>query len=375
METGKFRKKKIYFTQVSNTALRDTNLSLKAKGLYALINSYITLEDFTLYKTTLLKNCAEGKKAFDAAWKELKDAGYLIQYRLQGEKGKFYYEYELLDEPQSTEMAEISQSIHIPKKEVVDNGGSGKRVTAKRGIYNNTNLNNTDLNNTNINNISSSKEEAGEKKEEDNTFNKDLKTLMSFCNNVNYKLNKEKAKTILLAFGLNKVIKAITTIVSTVDTNNIKNYAGYLTATLKDMETTKNITIENKIEPTTNNNTKQSNFANFTQRQYDYDKLERQLLGWETPVEETEESMPDTEVVEVETEIADTESNTDLFSFLEEKIATVALKTWIIPNFRVNAKEIILTTTDTFIKNIIAKRYLEFIQEFASKTGKTVVMG
>ena len=103
---------------------------------------------------------------------------------------------------------------------------------------------------------------------------------MSFCNNVNYKLNKEKAKNILIAFGLDKVIKAITTIISTVDTNNIKNYAGYLTATLKDMETTKNITIENKIEPTTNSNNKQSTFANFTQRQYDYDKLEKQLLGW-----------------------------------------------------------------------------------------------
>ena len=109
---------------------------------------------------------------------------------------------------------------------------------------------------------------------------------MSFCNNVNYKLNKEKAKTILLAFGLDKVIKAITTIISTVDTNNIKNYAGYLTATLKDMETTKNITIENKIEPTTNNNTKQSTFANFTQREYDYDKLEKQLLGWADDEEE-----------------------------------------------------------------------------------------
>ena len=31
---------------------------------------------------------------------------------------------------------------------------------------------------------------------------------------------------------------------------------------------------------TTNSNTKQSTFANFTQRQYDYDKLEAQLLGW-----------------------------------------------------------------------------------------------
>ena len=36
----------------------------------------------------------------------------------------------------------------------------------------------------------------------------------------------------------------------------------------------------NKIESNTNNNTKQSTFANFTQRKYDYDKLEAQLLGW-----------------------------------------------------------------------------------------------
>ena len=299
---GRFRKKKIYFTQVSNVALRDTNLSLKAKGLYALIQSYITIEDFTLYKTTLLKSCAEGKKAFESAWKELKDSGYLIQYKMQGEKGFFYYEYELLDEPQVTEIAETSHSIHTPKKEGVDNGVGGKRRSAKRGVYNNTNTNNTDLNNTNINNISSSKEEAGEKKEEDNTFNNDLKTLMSFCNNVNYKLSKEKAKTILLAFGLDKVIKAITTIISTVDTNNIKNYAGYLTATLKDMEATKNITIENKIEPTTNSNTKQSTFANFTQREYDYDKLEAQLLGWDT-------SDDDYEIATIEPAVACTTTN------------------------------------------------------------------
>ncbi len=278
METGRFRKRKIYFTQVSNHALRNEEMSLKAKGLYALIQSYITIEDFTLYKTTLRKQCVEGESAFESAWKELKKNGYLIQYKIQDEKGKFFYEYELLDEPQ---IQETSQSTHPPKNHHVDNAPSGKSTLGKVGGYNNTNSNNTDLNNTNINNISSSKEEAGEKKEEDNTFNNDLKTLMSFCNNVNYKLSKEKAKTILLAFGLDKVIKAITTIISTVNTNNIKNYAGYLTATLKDMETTKNITIENKIEPTTNNNNKPSNFANFTQRQYDYDKLEAQLLGWD----------------------------------------------------------------------------------------------
>ena len=173
--------------------------------------------------------------------------------------------------PQSVDMTTSSSYLQIEGTKAVGMENVGN---------NNNNINNNNINNNNINISSSSKEEDGEKKEEDNTFNKDLKTLMAFCNNVNYKLNKEKAKNILIAFGLDKVIKAITTIISTVDTNNIKNYAGYLTATLKDMEATKNITIENKIEPITNNNNKPSNFANFTQRQYDYDKLEKQLLGW-----------------------------------------------------------------------------------------------
>ena len=171
--------------------------------------------------------------------------------------------------------AKTAKSIDISKKVEYPKNSDTENSDTEISVTNNNILNNNTLNNNTIN-ISSSKEE----KEEDNTFNNDLKTLMFFCNNVNYKLSKGKAKTILLAFGLDKVIKAITTIISTVDTNNIKNYAGYLTATLKDMEATKNITIENKIEPTINSNNKQSTFANFTQRQYDYDKLEKQLLGW-----------------------------------------------------------------------------------------------
>ena len=229
--------------------------------------------------------------------------------------------------------------------------------------------NNNDNNKTNINNtdiLSSSAEEA---KEEDKN-SKDLKTIMSFCNNVNFKIKTIEIERLLVTYSLDKIIKAINSAISR--SKPIVNHYGYLTAILHNMEQPKNIVIENKTATPTKGKLSE---PNFTQREYDYDKLEKQLLGWETPVEEAEESMPDTEVVEAETEIADTESNTDLFSFLEDKIAEVALKTWIIPNFRVNAKEIILTTTDTFTKNIIAKRYLEFIQEFASKTGKTVVMG
>ena len=227
--------------------------------------------------------------------------------------------------------------------------------------------NNNDNNKTNINNTDILSSSTEEREEEDN-FSKDLKAIMSFCSNVNFKIKKVEVERLLVTYSLDKILKAINNAISSTET--IKNPYGYLAAVLRNMEQPKNITIENK-----GNSNNKNSAANFTQREYDYDKLEKQLLGWETPVEVSEKSIPDTEVVEAETEIADTESNTDLFIFLEDKITDVALKTWIMPNFRVTAKEIILTTTDTFVKNIIAKRYLEFVQEFASKTGKTIVMG
>lgn len=96
---GKFRKKRTNFSMVSNDIIRNDNVSLKAKGLYALIQSYITLENFTLYKGFLQSKCIEGERAFDSAWRELKEKGYLVQYKLKDENNKYYYEYELLDEP------------------------------------------------------------------------------------------------------------------------------------------------------------------------------------------------------------------------------------------------------------------------------------
>ena len=95
---GKFRRRKTNFATVSNEALQDSKLSLKAKGLYAMIQSYINIPDYDLYKWYLLKLCREGERAFDSAWKELKEHGYLKLYRMPGQKrGQFVYEYELLD--------------------------------------------------------------------------------------------------------------------------------------------------------------------------------------------------------------------------------------------------------------------------------------
>lgn len=142
---GRFRKKRVNFAMVSNEAIRNENLSLKAKGLYALIQSYITIEDFTLYKSFLLSQCKEGKKSFETAWKELKDNGYLVQYRMQDAKTKhFFWEYELLDvvEP-------VPQNGSMAQKPVSQKGVYGKGNTWQTDdMPNGGDINNIEPNNT-----------------------------------------------------------------------------------------------------------------------------------------------------------------------------------------------------------------------------------
>lgn len=156
---GCFRRKKVNFSTVSNEILRDDTISLKAKGLYALIQSYITLENFTLYKGFLQSHCCEGEKAFESTWKELKDTGYLLQYRMQGEKGMFYYEYELADFPEISPVPQKGGTGErsLPIKEAPVEGGTRKRTAPKMGVHNNTIPNNTLQNNTLSNHIVSIK--------------------------------------------------------------------------------------------------------------------------------------------------------------------------------------------------------------------------
>jgi len=158
---GRFRKKRVNFAMVSNEAIHNENLSLKAKGLYALVQSYITIEDFILYKSFLLNQCKEGKKSFETAWKELKDVGYLIQHRMQDTKTKhFFWEYELLDtiksQPQNGGMGgnePYPQKGYYGKGMLWERDAMEKGCYAKGGRYNNTINNNIISNNTKSNNI------------------------------------------------------------------------------------------------------------------------------------------------------------------------------------------------------------------------------
>lgn len=297
--SGAFRKKKVYFTQVSNNALRDKELSLKAKGLYSLIQSFLTIENFTLYKNNLRKYCDEGDIAFESTWKEIKKAGYLIQYRLQNAKKHFYYEYELLD-IKDIELANKTHSSqnrktkeeksHTPKTTGMDKNqkpiphvleGMGIKPYGIDGGYTNTYLTNTDLTNTNLL-VEETIQlfESNICKLKTTTKNQFIK----YCTSYDIKFIKSIislcAESGTLYFSGFKII-----INEYIGKNIITNEAleAYVTKyreeskKLRDKEREKRKVRANKPKAII----KTDSFNDYPQRQYNFDDLEKKLLGWD----------------------------------------------------------------------------------------------
>lgn len=136
-QDGIFRHRKVNFSAVSNSALQDNRLSLKAKGLYSLIQALINKPNYELRKWYLIKQCKEGEKAFDSAWKELKDTGYLKIYRIpSGTNDRFKYEYELLDEADESipALSNLSKNREVipPKDKKREQENSH---TPQKGVY------------------------------------------------------------------------------------------------------------------------------------------------------------------------------------------------------------------------------------------------
>ena len=75
------------FTIITNAALRDTNLSLKAKGLLALMLSEHDGWNFTI--KGLSAKCKEGVDAVAAIVKELETQGYVVRRRERSTAGHF----------------------------------------------------------------------------------------------------------------------------------------------------------------------------------------------------------------------------------------------------------------------------------------------
>ena len=79
-------KKSRDFTVMCNVALDDKRLSLKAKGLYAVLMS--KPESWNVSYRDMMQELREGQTAILNALKELEEAGYLVRRRLRDTDGK-----------------------------------------------------------------------------------------------------------------------------------------------------------------------------------------------------------------------------------------------------------------------------------------------
>ena len=87
------------YTVMSNCHLRDTGLTLKAKGLLSMM---LSLPDEWNYTTRgLAAICKEGVDAIGKALKELENAGYIVRRQICGAGGKISdTEYVIYEQPQ-----------------------------------------------------------------------------------------------------------------------------------------------------------------------------------------------------------------------------------------------------------------------------------
>lgn len=141
--SGIIRKKKSKFSMISNTLALDPTISAKAKGIYLIICAELNKVNYTVYKSTIQASCRDGEASFESGWKELKDAGYLIQTKSKGKDGKWIYEYEILDEPVKKEIDPESTEKPDPENRGVDivsphpeNPGVENPGLENMGVYN-----------------------------------------------------------------------------------------------------------------------------------------------------------------------------------------------------------------------------------------------
>ena len=117
------------YTTIYNEVLRDRTLSLEAKGLFAVIKSFVGLPDFALSKRRLGYACSDSAYLLNAAWKELKQKGYLQHYFSQAENGAFCHVYNLMQYPSEPVDFVYSPSIDRPNGDVACISGAQRDYT------------------------------------------------------------------------------------------------------------------------------------------------------------------------------------------------------------------------------------------------------
>lgn len=101
----------------------------------------------------------------------------------------------------------------------------------------------------------------------------DILEIMAQCQNMNFKIKKVDIINFISLYGIAKVKQALISI--SYSQANILKPTSYLAATLQDLSR------EKKVDVTINKtDKKKTGFNDYNQRDYDYNQIENQLLGW-----------------------------------------------------------------------------------------------
>ena len=160
------------YTVMSNHHLRNTDLSLKAKGLLSLMLSLPENWDYTTKGLACI--CKDGIDSINSGVKELEVNGYVIRRRLRNDKGQLTTtEYTIFEQPQNLDMTDTPPKGENPildnpildnqaqEKPILENPILGKPKQAEPILGNphqlstnilNTNSLNTDLLNMEVSN-------------------------------------------------------------------------------------------------------------------------------------------------------------------------------------------------------------------------------
>ena len=105
------------YTVMANHHLRNTELSLKAKGLLSLMLSLPENWDYTTKGLSCI--CKDGIDSINGTVKELEEQGYVIRRRLRNDKGQLTTtEYTILEQPPSLDTSEVAPKWENP---ILDN--------------------------------------------------------------------------------------------------------------------------------------------------------------------------------------------------------------------------------------------------------------
>jgi len=117
--SNRIKKRESSFTQVSNSFLRDRNISFKAKGLFCYMFSMS--EDWNFTIRSIANQQKDGESSIISAIKELKEYGYISYQKHSDGSGTYFLDDEPKLENPNLENPNLGKSTRIKKTELDKN--------------------------------------------------------------------------------------------------------------------------------------------------------------------------------------------------------------------------------------------------------------